>query len=450
MKKWIRNMLTLAMALASAMGYAQPLQLIDGVIGTVGNEIVLYSDLQATLSEMQASGQVDDASMCGLLENLMYQKLLLNQSKLDSIEVSDAEVQQQVEQRLDYFIRMFGSTEEFEKYYNKTTAQLKNEYFDLIRDQLLVQRMQEEVTKNLKVTPADVKRYYESVPQDSLPLIGEQVQYSQIVIQPEIRQEEIERVMHVLDSLRSRLVAGRSTMKLEALKWSEDPGSKRNGGCYPLQRRGTFVPEYEAAVYNTGEGMFTPVFKSEFGYHIVKVIEKRGEYYESCHILMSPQLSDEDLTHAYLRLDSVKVLIDADSIAFAKAAIRYSTDKDTRNAGGRIMNSATGGTKHDVAQLPAELNLILMDLKPGDVSDPVLTTMPDGTEAYVIYKLDSRMQAHVANIKDDYEIFLAVTTGNAKQAEADKWVRKKLSATYSHLHPDYADCEFQFPWGSGR
>lgn len=430
---------------------AQPDNVVDRIIGVVGNEIVLQSDLETAVMEFtKGKGGMGAAERCGVYENLMYQKLLLNQSKLDSIEVSDGEVQAQVSRRLDYFMSMFGSTEEFEKYYGKTTAQMKDEYFDMIKDQLLVQRVQDKINKNTKVTPADVARVYKSIPQDSLPLIGEQLQYSQILIKPAVRESENNRVIHFLDSIRNNLVNGRSSLTLEAAKWSEDPGSKYKGGCYPMQRKGSFVPEYEAAVFNTPEGNYSAVFSTSYGYHFVKVIEKRGDYYESCHILMSPKVIVEDLSKARTDLEDVRKRLVSDTLHFSVAAARYSTDENTKNQGGKVLNPATGGTKHDVASLTSELNLILMNLKEGEVSDAVLTTMEDGSQAYVIYKLDKRFPAHPANIKEDYEIFKSIAENNAKQIEVDKWVRKTLANTYVSVNEDFNGCDFQFPWNKNK
>jgi peptidyl-prolyl cis-trans isomerase SurA len=432
----------------SALGsHAQPPgKLIDKVIGVAGGEILLHSELEASILELtegRGGGTAEDR--CSAFENLMYQKLLLNQSKLDSIEVADAEVNAQVQRRLEYFIQMFGTVEEFEKYYGKSQAQLKDEYFDLIRDQLLVQRMSDNITKNVRVTPADVLRYYNSVPKDSIPLIGEQVEFSKIQIDPKIRESERSRVMHTLDSIRVNLVNGRSSMTLEAAKWSEDPGSKYKGGCYPLQRKGSFVPEYEAAVYNTPEGTYSAVFSTVYGYHFVKVVERRGEFYESCHILMSPKILTEDLNIARKTLEDLMPLL-RDSLDFAKAALKYSTSEDTRNQGGKVINPATGGTRHDVAGLSSELNLTLMSMKPGDISDPILFTADDNTQSYVVYKLDNRIPAHPANMKDDYEIFKQVAENKAKMAETDKWVKKKIAATSIQVDPDYTSCQTQFPW----
>ncbi len=425
---------------------AQPGQVVDRIIAVVGNEVILQSDLESAVLEMtEGKGSTDATMRCSVYENLLYQKLLLNQSKLDSLEVSDGEVQSQVQRRIEYFIQMFGSVEEFEKYYGKSQAQLKEEYFDLIKDQLLVQKMQESITSKVKVTPADVLRYYQSVPKDSVPLIGEQLEYSKIVIAPKVRDAEVQRVIHFLDSIRMNLVNGKSSMTLEAAKWSEDPGSKYKGGCYPLQRKGSFVPEYEAAVYNTPEGAYSTVFSSTYGYHFVKVNEKRGEFYESCHILMSAKVKTEDLDLARIRLEGVTKMI-GDTLTFNQAAYRYSTDEDSKNQGGKVINQSSGGTRHDVAALSSELNLVFMSMKPGDKSDPIMVTADDGKQSYVIYHLDNRLPAHRANMKDDYEIFKQVAEARAKQVETDKWVKKRIASTYIQTDAEYVACSSQFNW----
>lgn len=442
----IRTLLLLGAFMISVVASAQPGKVVDRIIGVVGSEIILQSDLEASVLEMtEGKGSYDPAMRCSVYENLLYQKLLLNQAKLDSIEVSDGEVQSQVERRIDYFIQMFGSVEEFEKYYGKSQAQLKEEYFDLIKDQLLVQKMQDNVTSKVKVTPADVLRYYQTVPKDSIPLIGEQVEYSKIEIAPKVRDSEVQRIMHMMDSIRMNLANGKSSMTLEAAKWSEDPGSKYKGGCYPLQRKGSFVPEYEAAVYNTPEGSYSPVFSTVYGYHFVKVIEKRGEFYESCHILMSPKVKSADLDEARQNLDKVVASI-KDTLTFSQAALRFSTDEESKNQGGKVINPSTGGTRHDVSTLSSELNLVFMSMKPGDRSDPILVSAEDGKQAYVVYHLDSRLPAHAANMKDDYEIFKQVAEARAKQMETDKWVKKKIAATFIKTDPEYAGCSSQFAW----
>jgi peptidyl-prolyl cis-trans isomerase SurA len=426
---------------------AQKAEVIDEIIGVIGNEIVLKSDLESGILEASKGvGGATEEERCSVLENILYQKLLLHQSRIDSIQVADSDVSIQVNRRLEYFVQMFGSVEEFEKYYGKTTAQLKDEYFDQIKDQLLVQRMQEEVTKGVKVTPSDVLAYYKEVPPDSLPLMGEQIEYSQIVLDPAVRESERQRIIHFLDSVRMDIINGKTSMTLQAAKWSEDPGSKYKGGCYPLQRKGSFVPEYETAVFSTEEGNYTPVFASEYGYHFVKVVERRGDFYESCHILMSPKVSSTDLDNAKILLDEIYAKLLADSISFKAAAVRYSTNKDSKNQEGRVINPGTGSTKHDVADLPAEINLILMNLKPGEISEPVLVKNTDGSQAYIIYRLDGRVDAHRANILADYELFKKLTEENAKHKQSDKWINKHIASTYCQINGNYINCDFNFKW----
>lgn len=443
------RILTLFIAglLGCTASFAQgDMQLIDKIVAIVGDEIVLYSDLQAAEMEMtKGQGKLTPGQQCTILENQVYQKLLLHHAKLDSVTVADQEVDAQVERRLNYFMTMFGTAEQFEAYYGKTVAQMKEEYFELIKEQLLVQKQQGEITKNAKTTPADVLRFYNSLPVDSLPLIGEQVAYSQIVIDPVIRESARQKVINFLDSVRQDIMAGRTSMTLQAARHSEDPGSRYKGGCYPLQSRGMFVPPYEAAVFNTPEGDYSPVFETEYGYHFVKVIEKRGDYYEACHILMSPKVSVEDFNSAKLRADSIHRELMKGSLKFMDAALRFSTDKDTRNQEGKVSNPQSG-FRFDVAQLPAELNLTLRGLDTGEASEPILNTEGDGSQSYIIYRLDQRLPAHRANLEQDYEIFQSQAEAREKQQETDKWVRSKLAWTFVSFSDEYKDCEMSFDW----
>jgi peptidyl-prolyl cis-trans isomerase SurA len=422
--------------------------LIDEIIGVVGDEILLHSDIKSAEKDFAKGAERNAAPFkpCVVYEELLFQKLLLHQAKVDSVNITDAEVNGQVEQRLNYFIQMLGSVKEFEQYYGKTVSQMKEEFHDLIKDQMLAQREQSEVTKHVKVTPADVLTYFKTLPADSLPLISEQVQYSQLVINPIIREEEKDKIQNFLDSIRKDLINGRTSMTIQAAKWSEDPGSKYKGGCYPLQRKGSFVPEFEAAVFATPEGTYSPVFKSVYGYHFVKVIEKRGEFYEACHILMAPKIVADDLDNARLKCDSVFLAIRSDSLSFEKAVVRYSTDDETKNGQGVVVNPQTGSSRHDIGTLPADINLVIRPMKVGEISNPVLVTRPDGSQAYAIYKLVNRINAHRATMEQDYDIFKNRAEGLARENEIKKWVRKTLAKSYVYVHPDYQVCNFRFDW----
>lgn len=442
----MRFIAALFFLLTACLAWSQPGKVVDKIIAVVGNEIILQSELETSLLEItQGKTQPTTEMVSTAIEQLLYQKLLLNQSKLDSLEVSDAEVTMQVDRRINYFVQMFGSVAEFEKYYGKSQAQLKEEYFDLIRDQLLVQKMQDQITRSLKVTPAEVLRYYKSVPPDSIPLIGEQLEYSKIEIKPKITDAEKDKLYHTLDSLRTILVSGKSSMTLEAAKWSDDPGSKYKGGCYELQRKGTFVPEYEAAVSNTPEGSYSPVFESAYGYHFVKVIEKRGDFYKACHILLAPKVNGQDLNLAQEKLTQLIPRIN-DTLTFEKAARLYSTDEESKNQGGKVINPSTGGTRHDVASLTAEMNLVLISMSEGEISTPILVTGEDNTQSYTVFRLDRRIPAHPANMKDDYDIFKQVAEANARRESTDKWMKKKIAETSIQIDEEYRGFSFEFPW----
>jgi peptidyl-prolyl cis-trans isomerase SurA len=420
---------------------------IDKIIGGVGNEIILLSELENAKYEIsQGKSNFPRQRECTLFEDLMYQKLLLHQAKLDSVEVTDGEVNSQVERRISYFLEMFGSVEAFESYYGKSVAELKIDFFDLIKDQILVQKKQEEITKNVQITPSMVLKYVNTLPIDSLPLIGEQIQYSQIVIAPMITEKENQRIIHFLDSIRADIVAGRTSMTIQARRWSEDPGSKYKGGCYDMLRKGSFVPEYESAVFTTAENDYSPVFKSVYGYHFVKTVEKRGEFYRSCHILMSPKISDADFDKCRLQMDTIYQNLKNNKISFSAAASRFSTDEDTKNAFGKVMNMQSGGSRHDVASLTPELNLALSKLQVGEFSEPMVMKQPNGKDAYVIFKLDARIPAHRANMEQDYELFQAKTDALEKQRVTDTWVQKALKKNYSFVAEEYKNCTYRFNW----
>lgn len=444
----IRMILFLSMLVSLGL-HAQPKPgiTIDKIIGGVGNEIILLSELENAKYEIsQGKSNFPRQRECSLFEDLMYQKLLLHQAKLDSVEVTDGEVNSQVERRISYFLEMFGSVEAFESYYGKSVAELKIDFFDLIKDQILVQKKQEEITKNVQITPSMVLKYVNTLPIDSLPLIGEQIQYSQIVIAPMIPEKENQRIIHFLDSIRADIVAGRTSMTIQARRWSEDPGSKYKGGCYDMLRKGSFVPEYESAVFTTAENDYSPVFKSVYGYHFVKTVEKRGEFYRSCHILMSPKISDADFDKCRLQMDTIYQNLKNNKISFSAAASRFSTDEDTKNAFGKVMNMQSGGSRHDVASLTPELNLALSKLQVGEFSEPMVMKQPNGKDAYVIFKLDARIPAHRANMEQDYELFQAKTDALEKQRVTDTWVQKALKKNYSFVAEEYKNCTYRFNW----
>jgi peptidyl-prolyl cis-trans isomerase SurA len=441
----------LCSTLVSTVALAQPAEtqgeIIDQIIGIVGNEILLQSELENDLLQQRMQGlDPDGDSRCQTIEDLLFQKLLLNQARFDSLVVTEGEVQSQIESRLEYFLSMFGSVDAFEKEYGKTIAQWKSEFREPIEEQLLIQQMQYKLEAKADATPKDVQRYYKSIPTDSLPLISEEIRYSQIVYQPEPSLAEKEALRMKADSIRNLVASGQMKMTIAALRHSDDPGSKYKGGCYTEVRRGMFVPEFEGAVYNTDVGSVSNVFESPFGYHFLQVTEKRGEVFSACHVLFSPKVKDEDLLRGESFLDSLGQVIRNDSLAFSDAALRHSTDEETKNQGGKVANFQQGGMKHGVDALERDIFLVLAKMQVGEVSAPVMRESPGGSPYFVIYRLDDRSAAHQANLRDDYLLFKQMAEADIREKNLEKWMEKKLKTTYIRLNDDFQSCSFKYPW----
>lgn len=424
----------------------QDLTTIDKIIGVVGDEIILKSDLMNQSIQRAQGTTPDKAVQSQVMEELLFQKLLVHQAKVDSVEVSDQAVQSEIDKRLEYYIAQHGSKQKFEEFYGKSVAEYRAEFEEEIRDQLLAENLQRQLFGNIKVTPGEVLDFFNSLPKDSLPLINSNVEYSQLVLMPEVKAAAKERTRHQLDSIRNLLAAGGSSMAIEAAKWSEDPGSKYKSGCYPIQRRGSFVPEYEAAVYNTPEGGYSSVFETKYGFHFVYVKEKRGEMYEACHILMSPKITPKDLDLAKIKAEKAYRLLQSDSLSFESAVKLFSTDEETRNQGGKVISPATGSSKLEIKEIPPNIYFILDKLEEGQLSEPALVELSNGKSAWVIFRLDKRTPAHQANLKDDYLIFSQQTEATKKNEKLRKWIDDTIHKTYVWLDEDLQKMDYTYDW----
>jgi peptidyl-prolyl cis-trans isomerase SurA len=433
-------------------GFAQPGQdkgkLIDQIVAVVGNEILLMSEVEAQKLQLksQEGYPTGDELHCMVMEEMLREKLLLHQARVDSLEVTQAEVDGEIERRLQYYIGMLGDQKKFEEYYGKSVAQFREDFKDPIREQLLAERMKRQIYTEVSVTPEDVSKYFTNLNTDSLPLINAKVAYSQILIEPEVREKEERRTRKFLDSIRTEIVKGNTSMMIQAAIHSEDPGSKYKGGCYDLLQRGSFVPEYEAAVFTTDEGSYSPVFESEYGLHFVYVEEKRGEYYKACHILMRPKVTEADIDLAKMKLDTAKQMM-VDSLTFNEAASRYSTDLKSAKAGGKVMNPRTGSVMHEVDELNRQIFFVIDKLKVGEVSEPVKVEDEDGETYYAIYRLDKRVEAHRANLRDDYQMIQKAAEGEKREKVFTTWIEDALMKTYTTVDPEILEkCEFSQNW----
>ena len=424
-------------------------KIIDEIVAVVGNEIVLRSDIETRKTEMKAEGfKIDSEAECAIIEELLYQNLLVNQAKLDSLEVTDEEVDSQLERRLEYYISQFPSEQEFEKFYGKTASQLKEDFRLDVKDQILTQKMQGEITQNTRVTPNEVTDYFNSIPKDSLPLIESEVQYSQILIKPEVQKDQENIVKEELLGYKDELEKNPYKFGIYATLHSEDPGSanSQSQGCYKKVERGTMVPEFEEAVLNLQPSEITEPFKTDFGWHIARLEEKSGKYYTVCHILKTVEVLELDNQKAKLKLDTIKTLIETDSLSFAGAAGIFSQDKDTKNAAGKVINPYTGGTKHELSKIDPRVTLILNKLNPGEISEPIPFDNQSGQKEFRIFLLLSRSDAHVANIKDDYRLLKQIAESELQNQALEKWIEKKLHTTYKRLNEEYQDCSYRYNW----
>ncbi|MFZ6050936.1 peptidylprolyl isomerase [Halocola ammonii] len=424
-------------------------KVIDKIVAVVGDEILLKSEVEA--QKLQLKGQkgypTGQELHCMVVEEMLREKLLLHQARVDSLEVGEAEVDGEIERRLQYYIGMLGDQKKFEEYYGKSVAQFREDFKEPIREQLLAERMKRQIYNDVNVTPEDVTKYFNSLSKDSLPLINAKVAYSQIAIEPEVREVQKEKTRRLLDSIRTEIMKGNTSMMIQAALHSEDPGSKYKGGCYDLMQRGSFVPEYEAAVFNTDEGSYSPVFESEYGFHFVYVEEKRGEYYKACHILKRPKVTDLDIKQAKMKLDTAKQMM-KDSLTFQSAASRFSSDLRSAKAGGKVMNPRTGSIMHEVDQLDRQIFFVLDKLKVGEVSEPVKIETENGDVYYAIYKLDKRVEAHRANLRDDYQMIQKAAEGEKREEVFDEWIENALMKTYDSVDQEILDkCEFSHSWG---
>ena len=422
-------------------------KVIDKVIGVVGSNIVLKSDLEAQytqlLSQSKDASSNENASRCVVLEQLLFQKLLLNQSKLDSLKVSDTQIESEMDRRLRFFISQIGSEEKLEEYYGKSIAQIKDEFREMIKNQLLTQQMQSKITSDVAITPSEVRSYLKSLPEDSVPIINSELEIGQIVIEPKISEDAKAEAREKIENLRQRVLKGEKFGGLAVL-YSEDPGSAKKSGELGFVTRGTFVPEFESVAYKIKENETSEVFESPFGFHFMQLIERRGEQINVRHILISPKITSEDLLIAR---DSLVLIYNklsiTDSMSFNNAALRYSDDKETKYNGGLLINPITGTTKFETDQVDPSIFFIVDKLKIGEFSNPVLMQTQNGKQAYRLLYLKSRSEPHKSNLKDDYQRIQNLALDLKKKNLVSTWIKKKLSNTYFKIDPEYSNCVFE-------
>ncbi len=417
-------------------------RILDQIVAVVGNSVILQSEIENELLQMQAQGYSPTAdSRCELLENQLVQKLLLNQAIVDSIMVSESEVEMELNRRLQFFIQQIGSEENLENYYNKSILEIKEDFRDIVRDQLITQYMQEEIIGRVTVTPAEVRRFYNNLPEEEIPMVPSEVEIRKIVKYPEFSEAENFRVRQRLNEIRQRIINGErfSTM---AVLYSEDPGSARRGGELGYMPRAQLVPEFANVAFSLKEDQVSPVFETEYGFHIAQLIDRRGDQVNVRHILMRPAATDQARTEARSFLDSLATAIRTDTITFRMAAIINTEDEDTRMGGGLVINPDTGGSKFELDQLNPVQYEAVRDMSIGEIAGPLESTDAQGKVFYKLLYLESQTAPHRANLRDDYARLKDLALNEKMMRILDEWIAEKRIQTYIRIDEAYRNCDF--------
>lgn len=429
---------------------AQGNESLDKIVAVVGDQIILKSEVNEQLLQLKEAGDKIDAALeCNVLEQLLFGNLLITKAEEDSIYVSDEQVEFELERRMRFFISQFGSQEKMEKFYGKSILALKADLKDLVADQLTVQTMQQNLTADVKVTPADVKAFYKSIPKDSLPYVDSEVQVAQIVKKPPISLEEKERIKTKLKEFKERVDNGESFGTI-AFLYSEDPGSARENGELGFMTRNMLVPEFARVLFSMKPGEVSDIVETQYGFHLIQLVEKRGQEANGSHILLKPRVKPEDLYESKLYLDSVlNILKSVDTLKFDDAASKFSDDEDTKNNGGVLMNPMTGTSRFEMDELSKvdpSLFFLVSKIKAGEMSQPEVWSMQDGSKAYRIVKLISISEPHVANLSQDYNRLQTLAKSKVEADYLNNWVSENLPNYYIKIDSNYNTCEFRHDW----
>ena len=421
---------------------------VDEVIWVVGDEAILKSDVETMRIQGQQEGMRWKGDPdCAIPEQIAVQKLYLHQAAIDSIEVTEAEISAGIEQQIEYMISVIGSREKLEEYQKKSMNQIRSELRESFRDRQMIQSMQRQLVKDITVTPADVRRYFEHLPQDSIPFVPTEVEVQIIAQTPRVDQEEINRVKDELRDYTDRVNRGETSFQTLARLYSEDPGTARRGGELGYTGRGTLDQSFANVAFNlTDPKKVSKIVESEFGFHIIQLIDKRGDKVNVRHILRKPVVSQEAIDKALARLDSIRSDIREGKFSFEAGASMISDDKDTRNNNGLMANATQNGrtSRFQLQDLPPEVARAVDTLKVGDISAPFQMINARGKTVCVIAKLKSRSEGHKATITEDFQVMKEVGLEKRRQEKLHEWVVNKIKATYVRVNDRYKDCQFEY------
>ena len=419
---------------------------IDQVLWVVGDEAILKSDVeQARLYYMMQGKAIEGDPYCVIPEQLAIQKLFLNQAVIDSIEVTEQEVINSVEEEINQRVAQIGSREKMEEYFNMSSTKMREELRETMRDRMVMERMQYKLFENIKVTPAEVRRGYTQLKEEEIPFVPTQVEVQIITQQPEIPLEEIERVKSELREYTERINNGEAQFSTLAVFYSQDPESARRGGELGFFGRGEMVPEFSAVAFNlTDPNKVSKIVETEFGFHIIQLIEKRGDRIKARHILRKPEVPIESINSSLGRLDSISKDIRDGKFTFDEAVV-LSDDKNTRKNFGLMSNEMTLSPRFELQELPQEVAKAVYSMEIGDISEPFVMIDKKGKEVCAIVKLKNRIEGHKATPTEDFQIVKDVIIAKMKEEKLKEWIKEKQRTTYVRINGDQCDCEFQYP-----
>lgn len=419
---------------------------IEEVAWMIGDEPIYKSEIEKTYQELLSDRTpIQGDPYCIIPEQIAVERLFLHQADIDTVEVQESMVQMQLESQMNYLINNLGSREKVEQYFGKPMAEIREYYATNMRNRSRVQQVRSGLTKNLKVTPSDVRRYFDKLPADSIPFVPLQVEVQILTLNPVVPRQEIDDVKERLRDYADRVNRGESEFSTLAILYSED-GSSVRGGELGFMGRGQLVPEYAAVAFNLNDPKkVSKIVETEYGFHIIQLIEKRGDRINTRHILLRPKVADKDLSDAIHRLDSLRTdIVDNKKVSFEEAVRYVSQDKDTRMSNGVMVNSQTGATRFQMSELPQEVAKAIGTMQPGEISQPFIMRDPKrDREIVAMVRLTNRIEAHSANLAEDYQTIKDMYEAAESQAIIDKWLADKIKTTYVRIEDGWRDCDFQ-------
>ncbi len=442
-----KNILLICALLMLAGHSAAGQQVVESIVGVVGNEVIYLSDVEGQVVQLKAERDPTpvDLLRCRVFEDQLVQKLFLDQARIDSIEVSPESVEADLSSRLTEYIRRAGSEQALETYFNKSMAEIRKDLREMLTNQYIVQETQGTIAQNITVTPDEIKKYFNSMPKDSLPLVPRKVQLSIISVEPPDMEASKAEVRQRLLELRSRIINGESFSTL-AILYSEDPGTAPKGGETGFTLRGELAKPYAEAAWSLKKDVVSKIVETEFGFHIIQLVDRKGDMVNSRHILMRPKLSADQTEWAILKLDSIAALVRNDSLTFPQAAMRYSSDRPTRANGGKMVsaNPSDRVSWLTLDELSKEVNLVVRNMKLGEISEPFRTTDEKGNNIYCIVRLDDEIAPHRVNMKDDYNYLSEAALRDKQSRIYEEWIIEKIKRTYIRVSEDFRGCEFHY------